>query len=477
MKHMGRHPPAPSLPRAGRLSRRRLVQAGGLGLVGLSLPDLLFHRSPAAAQGLSAGTGRAPRAEACIFVVQYGGASHIDTWDLKPAAPAEIRGPYQPIATRTPGVQVGELLPLLAEQSEQWSLVRSMTHGTADHDGGMHVCMTGHARPVADTPYFGSIVARMRPATANLPSYVWIQNLDRDVQPRYLEGGWLGANYAPLRVATNEDNPSAEGFRVAAFDPQEGTSVERLADRLALLDRLESASSSRRDAPAAQAMHDCQVRAADLLTGTRARQAFDLARESDGLRDRYGRHPLGQNLLLARRLVEAGVRLVTVNAWLGVAPGEKFLVTQGWDHHGAAVQGCGIFSTGSFGLGFALPRFDQALSALLADLAQRGLLDSTLVVVAGEFGRTPQIASNPYPGRDHWPHCYSALLAGGRARGGAAYGASDKTGAYVANRPVTPADFHATLFQALGIPPETRFGPDGFSLRVSDGQPIDELFT
>jgi hypothetical protein len=193
------------------------------------------------------------------------------------------------------------------------------------------------------------------------------------------------------------------------------------------------------------------------------------------VRDRYGRHVLGQNLLLARRLVEAGVRLITVNAWCGRACTEDILATEGWDHHGVAGQVDGIFGTRTYGLGFMLPRFDQAVSALLDDLHQRGLLETTLVVVVGEFGRTPKITNIPFPGRDHWSQCYSALLAGGGIPGGHVYGASDKIGAFVAQDPVSPEAFHATLYAALGIPSHTRYGPDGFSLRVSEGEPIRGL--
>jgi hypothetical protein len=228
-------------------------------------------------------------------------------------------------------------------------------------------------------------------------------------------------------------------------------------------------------------MRRFQKRALELVTGPEARRAFDLNREPDPVRDRYGRHPLGQNLLLARRLIEAGVRLVSVNAWAGVPrDGQGFIYspsfTQGWDHHGAAVQKCGIFSTGQFGLGLVLPRFDQALSALLEDLGDRGLLDQTLVVVVGEFGRTPKISTNPYPGRDHWPACYSALLAGAGVRGGLVHGASDKIGAYVKDRPVSPEDFGATLFHALGIDPASRLSPDGATRPASTGRPVLDLF-
>jgi hypothetical protein len=449
------------------LSRRRLLQVGGIGIMGLGLPDLL--QAEAAAD-------RAPRrpAESCIFIVQYGGPSHIDTWDLKPDAPAEIRGPYRPIPTPVDGIRVCELMPRLAKLADRYCLVRSMTHGAGEHDAGMHVCMTGRSRPSPDTPYFGSVLARTRPTSRNLPSYVWIQNLDRDVEPRYLTGGFLGAAYAPMRVANNLDNPSTPGFRVTAFDPPERVAPQRLALRRHLLHSLERQHNRLLREPGGGSLRRMQERAFDLVSGPDARQAFDVDREPAAVRDRYGRHPLGQNLLLARRLIEAGVRLVSVNAWPGFPPGEKFVFTQGWDMHGVSIQGS-IFGTGQYGLGFALPRLDEAVSALLEDLEQRGLLQSTLVVMVGEFGRTPKIVNNPHPGRDHWPNCYSAMLAGGGIRGGMVYGASDKIGAYVDENPVTPEDFGATLFHALGVPPETRIGLDRFTQPVSAGQPILEI--
>jgi hypothetical protein len=357
-----------------------------------------------------------------------------------------------------------------------------MSHGNGDHDGGMHVCLTGHSRPQENTPCFGSVASRLRPARATLPSCVWLQNLDADVRPWYLTGGSLGPAHAPLLVGQGADNAASPDFCLRAFDPPPGVPPQKLAQRQRLLAGLEKAHGGAvSSAPAADALQHYQERALDLITGPEARRAFDLGREPDRVRDRYGRHPLGQNLLLARRLIEAGVRLVSVNAWAGVPEAGKGFVyspsfTQGWDHHGAAVQKCGIFSTGQFGLGLVLPRFDQALSALLEDLDDRGLLADTLVVVVGEFGRTPKVTSNPYPGRDHWPACYSALLAGAGARGGLVYGASDKIGAYVKDAPVSPETFGATLLHALGIPPGTRLSPDGGTQPASMGQPIAELF-
>jgi uncharacterized protein (DUF1501 family) len=231
-------------------------------------------------------------------------------------------------------------------------------------------------------------------------------------------------------------------------------------------------ANSALDRPACQNLQRFQERALDLITGNEARRAFDLEHEPGGLRDRYGRHPLGQNLLLARRLIEAGVRLVTVVAWAGTPPGENFRNVQTWDMHGNGPGLGSIFGAGAYGLGWALPRVDEALSALLEDLESRGLLETTLVVVVGEFGRTPRISN---AGRDHWPQCYSALLAGAGIRGGTVYGSSDATGGYVRDNPVRPEAFGATLFHALGIPPETRLGADGFTHPASTGQPIQGI--
>jgi hypothetical protein len=450
-----------------------LLQVGALGMFGLGLPQFLQASATRSAPG-----GRSGRELSCIFVVQYGGASHIDTWDVKPDAPDGVRGPYRPIATSVPGLRFGELLPRLARLANRCCLVRSMSHGSGDHENGMHVCLTGHSRPRDSTPCLGSVAARLRPARAALPSYVWLQNLDADVRQWYLTGGSLGPGCAPLLVGRGANHPAAPGFRLEAFGSPPDVPAPRLIERQHLLNRLERVSdSSSVTAP----MRRFQERAVDLVTGPQARRAFDLGREPDRLRERYGRHPLGQNLLLARRLIEAGVRLVSVNAWAGVPEkGKGFIYspsfTQGWDHHGAAVQKCGIFSTGQFGLGLVLPRFDQALSALLEDLQERGLLDTTLVVVVGEFGRTPKIASNPHPGRDHWPACYSALLAGAGVRGGLVHGASDRIGAYVKDNPVSPEDFGATVLHALGIPPESRLSPDGATQPASSGRPVLRLF-
>ncbi len=454
------------MTRATTLSRRQLLQLGGISVLGLGLPQFLRARAP------SAGTSTGPE-RSCIFIVQYGGASHIDSLDPKPDAPENVRGPYRPIATSVPGIQISEKLPLLARLADRYCLVRSMTHGNGGHDGGMHVCMTGHSQPKPDTPYFGSVMARLRPTTHTLPSYVWLQNLAGDVQPRYLTGGFLGAAYSPLRVGQDLDNPSVPGFRMTALDPPKDVPAERLLQRRDLLARLEPASSDLRVNAQAGSLTRFQERAVDLVTGPAARRAFDLEQEPAAVRDRYGRSPLGQNLLMARRLIEAGVRLVSVTAWTGVPPGQKFKNVQTWDMHGEGAGLDGIFAVGQHGLGWALPRTDEAVSALLEDLETRGMLKSTLVVMVGEFGRSPTITR---AGRDHWPACYAALLAGAGIRRGHVWGASDNKGGYVKDRPVSPEDFGATLFHALGVPPETRLGADGFTHPASEGQPLLEIF-
>jgi len=449
----------------GLLTRRRLLQVGSLGLLGLTLPDLL--------QARAASPSRNRSEKSCIFIMQYGGMSHIDSLDPKPDAPEALRGPYKPISTRIPGVRFGELLPRLASLAGDFCLIRSMSHGNGGHDGGMHICMTGNSRPDASTPYFGSVLAKMRPSAPTIPSYVWIQNLAGDVKPYYLTGGILGATYSPLRIGQDLDNPSVPGFRVKVFDPPQDVPPERLARRQELLTGVEPAGSPLLRTPGGRTFLRHQERALELAAGKEARQAFDLEREPAVLRDRYGRGPLGQNLLLARRLIEAGVRLVTVTAWTGLPPGEKFRNVQTWDMHGGGLGS--IFGTGHFGLGWALPRVDESVSALLEDLKQRGLLDTTLVVMVGEFGRTPRMEGKD--GRNHWPHCYAALLAGAGIRGGVVFGTSDSIGAYVKDSPVSPEDFGATLFHALGVPLESRVGPAEFMGQpVSTGKPIVGIF-
>ena len=456
-----------------RISRRQVLQAGALPLLGLGLPGLLAANNPKSTP------------KSCIFIFQYGGLSQLDSWDPKPKAAAEVRGPYQPISTSVPGFQVGELMPRLATLADRYAVIRSMSHSVPVHDVANKMLLAGQSLPAADAPSFGAVVSKIRPATTSVPSHVWLQKFGGGAappEPAYLTGGFLGMAQSPLLIGDNhDDHPANPTFRVKAFDTAEGVTLNRLNARRQLLKQVDAPAGRLNIAPTEStargpASHSqFRERAFDLLAGSQSRKAFDIEQEAPTIRDRYGRHPLGQNLLLARRLVEAGVRLVNVVAWTGLAAGEKFMSVETWDMHGNA--GIDIFANGWNGLGWALPKCDEAVSALLEDLSARGLLDSTLVVLVGEFGRTPRISKGSAAiGRDHWPNCYSAMVAGAGIRGGTIYGASDQQASYVKDRPVSPEDFAATLFHAMDIPPETRISPDGFTRPASTGQVIGELF-
>lgn len=449
-----------------RLTRRDLLRAGVAG--GLGLPALLHADS-----GVSA---KAPKS--CIFIHQYGGLSQLDSWDPKPGATQEVRGPYKPIATDTPGIFVSEIMPQLAQVSDDYAIIRSMTHRVPVHDVANRMMLAGQSLPDRDAPAFGSIVTKLKPVEAAVPPYVWLQKFGGGAMPpeaSYLTGGFLGMEHAPVLIgATQDDHPATAGFRVRAFDPVEGVSASRLQSRQSLLSEMNAALASPQQRDRYAGFGAYQSKAFDLLQGPAARKAFDIDQETAETRDRYGRNPLGQNLLMARRLIESGVRLVSVVAWTGLDPGEKFVSVETWDMHGNA--GVSIFGNGWNGLGGAMPKCDQGVAMLIRDLKDRGLLDSTLVVLVGEFGRTPRISQGAGAiGRDHWPNCYSAMVAGGGIRGGQVYGSSDSQAAYVANRPVTLEDFTATMLHTLGIDPATRLSPDGFSRPASMGEVVHEL--
>lgn len=438
----------------------------------LGLPDLLRVRS--ASRGSAASRGGE---KGCIFVFQQGGLSHIDSWDPKPDAPEELRGPYRPIATAVPGLRIGELMPGLARRADRYCLIRSMSHQDTRHGIAIQLSLTGRSKLEKDAPFLGSIVSRVLPSRKTA-SYVWMLEAVVDEWKLKDTSGFLGAAHAPLIIGKgSEDHFANPRFRVTVFDPPPGITVDQLQQRQALLGTLEMVRAAGPSSSSLDGFTSHQTRAFDLLTGAGMRGAFDVEKEPAPMRDRYGRHPLGQNLLVARRLIEAGVRLVTVNAFPGMQrPGPNAGINT-WDMHGSPTTS--IFGTD--GLPFALPRLDQAVSALLDDLQERGMLDSTLVVVAGEFGRTPKVSAgfgvaNAQPGRDHHAACYSAMLAGAGIRGGAVYGASDRIGAFPRDKLVSLEDFSATLLHALGVPPETRLSQDGFTRPASLGQPILDLF-
>lgn len=452
------------------LSRRRLLQLGGYGALGMGLPGTVAASVPTNGSGKLKG-------KSCIYILLCGGPSHVDTWDLKPEAPAEIRGPYKPIATSVPGMRISELHTQVSKLAKEICLIRSMTHpgNISNHFDAMHNLLSGQSDAPADSPYMGSILSKVRPSERNVASYVWLIKCIGDpvfCAPNIGTGGSLGAPFAPLFVGTAENNPSMPGFKAPDTFLSHET-PERMNGRLDLLDHLNPiASESGRD------WQDLQRRGFELSNSDGPRKAFEVDREDPRTRDRYGRHPLGQNLLLARRLVESGVGFVTVNGWTGKSPTDKLggPPSSSWDMHGSNMGMGNAFGDGSYGMGFCLPRLDQALSALLLDLKERGLLDSTLVVVSGEFGRTPKIIPGENPGRQHWPHCYSAILAGGGVKGGIVYGESDKTASYVKDKPVRPQDLSATIFHALGVPFESRVTKDGLTKPLSTGQPLFDLF-
>jgi hypothetical protein len=379
------------------------------------------------------------RADHCIVVFLNGGPSHLDMWDMKPDAPAEIRGEFRPTATTVPGVQLCEHLPRLARQIHRCSLVRSVHHRVNNsHAAAVYCALTGHdrgeqgggAKPT-DHPAVGSVLGVRRPPRTPMVPYVLLPFITKEgaggpPQPGFF-GGWLGRRHDPLAVLRD---PNAPDFGVPELAPALDVPSARLADRHGLLDALAPSASA---GPAAE-FDATRQKAFDLLTAPAMQRAFRLSDEPDRVRDAYGRNVYGQSVLLARRLVEAGSRLACIS-W---APDANAT----WDTH-----------SGNFNKlkGNLLPALDAAVPSLIEDLAVRGLLERTLVVVMGEFGRTPKV-NKSQGGRDHWNHCYGLLLAGGGLRAGYVHGSSDAIGARPGSQPVTPADVVATLYHCLGLP-------------------------
>lgn len=418
-------------------SRREVLRIGSLGAAGLALPDLLrADESSAAPHGI------VPRADSCIIIHLNGGPSHLDMWDMKPAAPAEVRGEFQPIASSLASVPVCEHLPRLARLVDRCTLVRSMYHSVNNaHAAAVYVSLTGHdrgeqgggTRPT-DNPCPGSVVSLVRPSPADAIPHAALPYMTKEgaggpPQPGFF-GGWMGRAWDPLWILKD---PNAADFSVPEFTLQNDVSVARIESRGELLGQMNARLAAADRAGGLTAMNRFQRRALDVLTSQRTQSAFRLDREAGELRDAYGRNIYGQSVLLARRLIEAGTRVVTVS-W---APDANAT----WDTHG------GNFKKLKNPL---LPQFDAAFSTLVTDLEQRGLFDRTIVAVLGDFGRTPKINNND-GGRDHWNYCYSILLAGGGFRRGLVYGASDKLGAFPADRPMSPGNVIATIYHALGV--------------------------
>jgi hypothetical protein len=459
----------PAFFEAAPMARREFLRAGSLGLLGLTLPQLARAR-PA---------GRA-RAKACILLFMWGGPAQQDTWDLKSDAPAEYRGEFRPISTNVPGIQVCEHLPLLARRIDKLALVRSMTHGDVNHLTATHHLLTGRAVPRADAPRsedwpgYGAVLAKLgRGADAPLP-FVSMMPKVPDGAPRFVEeshgqgAGWLGRPYEPLRI---DADPSKPGYHVADFALHADVPRERANRRRALLRDLDRQVHAL-DRLQREGLDAHYERAFTLLSSPRVASAFDLSREPQAIRERYGLNIHGQAVLQARRLVEAGVPLVTVY-WQNDGITD---VSVYWDTH----------SRNFIDLKTRLcPATDRAFSALLDDLGQRGMLDETLVVWTGEMGRTPRVGQSVVggagagrDGRDHWGTVFTTVLAGGGVRGGMAHGSSDRYAASPATHPTPPADLAATVYHCLGVDPQTELTDRlGRPLVLCEGTPIQAILS
>lgn len=450
-------------------SRRVLLQAGAMGLLGMSgFARQAFAKStgPGAAGRDSTGFGNAKR---LILMFMWGGPSHIDTFDMKPHAPAEIRGEFRPIATSAPGIQICEHFQHLAPLMDRVAIIRSLTHDDPAHLSSAHTILTGHLPPVnksddvppsdRDTPHIGAVLARLKSAPQGLPPFVtlpWIVSHPGAPGGKApgQHGGWLGRSYDSFLVDGDLAQPA---WKIPALTLNDGIPLTRLEHRETLLREISRQQRGLEGAAASRLDFD-HSKAIGLLSSNEVRAAFDLSAESDATRDRYGRTMHGQAVLLARRLIERNVPVVSVN-WHN--DGQNF-----WDTHGNNFPR--LKET-------LIPQADLALSALLTDLSERGLLEDTIIAWVGEFGRKPRI--NQSAGREHHPFCYSGLLMGGGVRGGQIYGASDSVGAYPADSPVNPRDLSATLMYALGIGPEETL-PDrtGRSHALHGGLPIRAVF-
>ena len=413
------------------LSRRSFVQLGVAGMASVGLPDLMR------AKAMSKDSARAPgKAAAAILIWLDGGPGHLDLYDMKPAAPPEIRGIWRPIRTNVPGIEISELFPKQSKVADKFSIVRSLHHDHSGHFHGGHRMLTAH--PLGNNrdskfPSIGSIVAQqIGSRQRGIPAYVSVPVASSiGIRPGYFSGNWLGKQYDPFQTG---GDPNNENFKVQNLDLVSGLTVERLGDRSTLYSQLDALAREADASGSFAALDRFHHDAFQFVCGDRARQAFDINQEDAKIRESYGRHGWGQSTLLARRLVEAGARFVTVHFG-------------GWDHHWNLESG----------MESCLPRVDSAVSGLLTDLDQRGLLDSTLVILCGEFSRTPRMNTGHNgkgaPGRDHWGNSMFCLLAGGGIRGGQIVGATDRRGYRPDSRPLRPHHIHATIYHSLGIDP------------------------
>jgi uncharacterized protein (DUF1501 family) len=436
------------------MNRREFFRMGGLTLgalspLGLSLPQVLANEA--------SGTGKQINV---IFMFLQGGASQLDMYDMKPDAPIEVRGKYHPISTNVPGIQLSDQLPKLSQCADKFSMIRSMHSFANDHGAGDVDIMCGSPRDKnMQAPGIGAVLCKQQKQQAPVPPFVHLGDMKhpRHSAPGY--GGYLGSAYDPFLVSQDVDAPD---FAVKSFEVAEDVDVGRLGGRTHLLRSLDRFQAGReKQLEFARTQDSFTEQALGLATSPKAKKAFDLSKEPAKLRDAYGRNRVGQGMLLARRLVEAGVRFVTIQGYVDTG-------IYAWDHH------WGIFPH----LDKQLPIYDASYSALLNDLDDRGMLDTTLVITAGEFGRTPKLNQQKRgPGRDHWANCFSLTIGGGGVKTGMVVGASDKYAATPTERPVSVADFAATVYHALGIDPTAEVVAMGRRMKMlPDGSPVRELF-
>ena len=448
---------------ATRVSRRHLLKVGGLGLLGFSLPGLL--QAEAKKPGLLA------RAKSVIFLFQWGGPSHLDMFDMKPDAPEQIRGPHKAMASKADGIQVSERLPRTAKVMDKVTLIRSVHHTMKNHNSAGYYALTGH-EPSSDDqrlrdsldlyPAYGSTVDRLGPVSGEMPTFVSYPHViaDGSITPGQ-HASFLGKVHDPLYIA---QDPNSADFSLPELSLPNGLTVERLESRREIQKLIDAQSRLLDYSAAAKGLDAYYEKALTMLNSPRLRNAFNLAAESPKVREQYGRTTYGQGCLLARRLVEAGTKFVTV--YFSDNIGGQSTDGGGWDTHG-------FNNTRMYPIieKYHLPMTEQTLPTLLEDLEQRGLLDTTLVVWMGEFGRTPKINDNA--SRDHWPECYTVLLAGGGVKRGFVYGASDKHGAHPAKDPVRPDDIAATIYHLLGIDSQSWVrGVGDRPVPITEGKPV-----
>jgi Protein of unknown function (DUF1501) len=441
------------------LTRRDFLHAGSIATLGLTLPGFLRAKEAA----------KLPDDDVnCIMLFLLGGPSHIDTWDMKPKAPAEVRGPFKPIKTSASGIEISEIFPKMAQHADKFSLVRSVYHtATAVHDTGHQMMQTGRLfTGGVEHPHVGCVLGYLKGGRGELPAHALLprpMGRTGGNLPHGQSAGYLGKQYDPFVL--NAD-PSAPNFKVPDLLPPDYISAVRAERRQKLRDAVDGAIDAFEKNPQARQLDDNFALAYRLMSSQRAREAFAVEKEPAEMRDRYGRTRFGQCCLMARRLIEAGVRFVTVNMF------ETVFDEITWDIHGSKP-----FTDIQEMSRLVAPNFDRAYSTLLEDLKERGLLEKTMVLAMGEFGRTPKV--NPAGGRDHHPGVWTVIMGGGPIKGGQVVGESDELGYAPKSRPVTPAEVAATIYRGLGLDPHKELpGPQGRPLPLADFnvQPIRELF-